>query len=92
MIKHARQNAVFEHFFLISKISRKRVVALVENGVEAPEDVGGIIYVSMFDDDWRQRVMREMEGVRVSVKNQLYAGTGAIKVSNAQGAGNAQFL
>ena len=81
LLKRARQNVVFEHGFLISKISRKRVVALVEDGVETPGDVDGVIYVSMSDDDWRQQIMREMEGAGVSIKNQLSAGTGAIKVS-----------
>lgn len=75
----ARQNVVFEHGFLISKLSRKRVVALVEKDVETPGDVDGVVYVSMSDDDWRQQIMKELQNAGVNIKNMLDAGIGSIK-------------
>jgi predicted nucleotide-binding protein len=35
--KRARQNVVLEHGWLMSKLSRKFVAAIVEDGVEFPE-------------------------------------------------------
>ena len=56
----ARQNVVFEHGYLVNKLGRKRVVALVEDGVETPGDVSGVLYISLSDADWKQKVLREM--------------------------------
>jgi len=39
----ARQNVVFEHGFLIGKIGRKNVVALVKGDVETPNDISGVV-------------------------------------------------
>lgn len=57
----ARQNVVFEHGYLINKLGRKRVVALVEDDVETPSDMSGVLYISLSDTEWKQRVLREME-------------------------------
>lgn len=43
----ARQNVVFEHGYLIAKLSRPRVAALVKGAVETPNDISGVVYVSM---------------------------------------------
>lgn len=43
----ARQNVVFEHGYLIAKLSRSRVAALVKGTVETPNDINGVVYVSM---------------------------------------------
>ena len=43
----ARQNVVFEHGFLIGKLKRENVCALVKDDVETPNDISGIIYVPM---------------------------------------------
>ncbi len=37
----ARQNVVFEHGYLISKLGRKRVIPLVSGKVELPSDING---------------------------------------------------
>lgn len=57
----ARQNVVFEHGYLINKLGRERVVALVESGVETPGDISGVIYISLQDADWKHQVMRELK-------------------------------
>lgn len=43
----ARQNVVFEHGYLIAKLSRARVAALVKGTVETPNDISGVVYVAM---------------------------------------------
>lgn len=58
----ARQNVVFEHGFLVSKLGRARVCALVEDGVETPNDVSGVVYV-LFDNQgaWRIKLSQELK-------------------------------
>ena len=43
----ARQNVVFEHGYLIGKLGRKNVCALVKGDVETPGDISGVVYTSM---------------------------------------------
>lgn len=57
----ARQNVVFEHGFLISKIGRNNVCALVKNEVETPNDISGVVYIKMDDDDgWHMKIAKEL--------------------------------
>lgn len=57
----ARQNVVFEHGFLIGKIGRGNVCALVKDNVETPNDISGVVYVKMDDDDaWHLKIAREL--------------------------------
>jgi predicted nucleotide-binding protein len=57
----ARQNVVFEHGFLIGKIGRKNVCALVKGDVEVPNDISGIVYIRMDDDQsWHLKIAREL--------------------------------
>ncbi len=58
----ARQNVVFEHGFLIGKIGRKNVVALVKGDVEKPNDISGVVYESMdISGAWMYSIAREMK-------------------------------
>jgi predicted nucleotide-binding protein len=58
----ARQNVVFEHGFLIGKIGRKNVCALVKDKVEVPNDISGVVYVKMDSDDaWTLKVAKELK-------------------------------
>lgn len=57
----ARQNVVFEHGFLIGKIGRENVCALVKSEVETPNDISGVVYVKMDNDDaWQIKIAKEM--------------------------------
>lgn len=57
----ARQNVVFEHGFLIGKIGRENVCALVKNDIETPNDISGVVYVKMDDEDaWHIKIAREL--------------------------------
>jgi len=58
----ARQNVVFEHGFLIGKIGRSNVCALVKGDIETPNDISGVVYVSMDESDaWRYTIARELK-------------------------------
>lgn len=58
----ARQNLVFEHGFLIGKIGRKNVCALVKGDVETPNDISGVVYVSMDKNEaWEYRIAKELK-------------------------------
>lgn len=57
----ARQNVVFEHGFLIGKIGRENVCALVKGEIETPNDISGVVYVKMDDEDaWHLKLAREL--------------------------------
>jgi predicted nucleotide-binding protein len=57
----ARQNVVAELFFLIGKLGRGRVCALVKGDVELPSDLAGVVHETMDDQGhWRYALGREM--------------------------------
>ena len=43
----ARQNVIFEHGFLIGKLGRQNVCALVKDQVEIPNDISGIVFIPL---------------------------------------------
>ena len=64
----ARQNVIFEHGYLMSKLGRERVCALVKGNVEIPSDLMGIVYVT-FDEDgaWKMKIANEMKTVGIDI-------------------------
>lgn len=64
----ARQNVVFEHGYLIAKLSRKNVCALVKGKVEIPNDISGVVYVP-FDTHgaWHLAVAKELRGAGYNI-------------------------
>lgn len=57
----ARQNVVFEHGYLIGKIGRPRVTAIVKGDVETPNDISGVVYVNMDTaGSWQEQLKVEM--------------------------------
>ena len=63
----ARQNVIFEHGYMVAKLGRDKVIALVEQGVEIPGDLSGVVYISMQDADWKVKVMRNLNGSGLQV-------------------------
>lgn len=61
LLNRARQNVVFEHGYLIGKIGRENVCALVKDAIEVPNDISGVVYVKMdADESWHLKVAREL--------------------------------
>ena len=57
----ARQNVIFELGYLSAKLGRRRVCALVEDGVETPSDYDGVVYVPLDDNGaWQWRLAKEL--------------------------------
>jgi putative nucleotide-binding protein containing TIR-like domain len=58
----ARQNVVFEHGYLMGKIGRENVCALVKGDIEKPTDISGVVYIPMDEGDgWKLAVAKEMK-------------------------------
>ena len=57
----ARQNVIFEHGFLIGRLGRDKVCALVQGKVELPSDIHGVLYVH-YDEHgaWKVTIAKEM--------------------------------
>jgi predicted nucleotide-binding protein len=58
----ARQNVVFEHGYLIGKLGRKNVAALVDGKLELPNDISGVVYIRMDEGStWQLELAKEMK-------------------------------
>ncbi|PGE92313.1 TIR domain-containing protein [Bacillus toyonensis] len=58
----ARQNVVFEHGYLIAKLGRSNVCALVKDNIEKPNDISGVVYVN-YDSGtgWHMELFKELK-------------------------------
>lgn len=64
----ARQNVVFEHGYLIGKLGRPRVAAVVKDTVETPNDISGVVYVALdAQGRWKEELKKEMRSVGYQV-------------------------
>lgn len=64
----ARQNVVFEHGYLIGKLGRHNVCALVKGDVEIPNDISGVVYVPLDSHGaWHLSVAKELRNAGYSV-------------------------
>ncbi len=64
----ARQNVVFEHGYLIGKLGRDKVCALVKGNVETPGDITGVVYTKMDDNGaWKLQLVRNMKATGLDV-------------------------
>jgi predicted nucleotide-binding protein len=64
----ARQNVVFEHGYLMGKIGRRRVAALVKGDLETPSDISGMVYVGMDPTKgWQLTLAKEMKALGLDV-------------------------
>ena len=61
LLNRARQNVVFEHGYLIGKIGRHNVCALLKGDIEVPNDISGVVYVKMDEEDsWHLKIAKEL--------------------------------
>lgn len=64
----ARQNVVFEHGYLIGKLGRPRVSAIVKGAIETPNDISGVVYIALDEQgSWKEDLKREMRSVGYQV-------------------------
>jgi predicted nucleotide-binding protein len=66
----ARQNVVFEHGYLMAKLGRENVCALVKGEIETPNDISGVVYVG-FDaqNAWKTEVAKELKACGYEIKS-----------------------
>ena len=64
----ARQNVVFEHGYLIGKLGRKNVSALVKGDIEKPNDISGVVYIPFDDNEgWKMSLAKDMKSAGYNV-------------------------
>jgi len=65
----ARQNVVFEHGYLIGKLGRSRVAAVVKGAIETPNDISGVVYITLDEQgDWKEELKKEMRSAGYGVQ------------------------
>lgn len=66
----ARQNVVFEHGYLMAKLGRENVCALVKGTIETPNDISGVVYVPLDQAGaWQKEIVKELRACGYIVKN-----------------------
>jgi predicted nucleotide-binding protein len=66
----ARQNVVFEHGYLMAKLGRENVCALVKGDIETPNDISGVVYVNLDQyGAWKNDVERELRACGYETKS-----------------------
>lgn len=66
----ARQNVVFEHGYLMAKLGRENVCALVKGDVETPNDISGVVYVPLDGfGGWKNGVVKELKACGYVIKS-----------------------
>ena len=65
----ARQNVVFEHGYLMAKLGRENVCALVKGDIETPNDISGVVYVQIDGfGGWKSEVAKELKACGYVIK------------------------
>jgi len=58
----ARQNVIFEHGYLIARLGRSNVCALVKDDIEKPNDISGVVYVNYDSGNgWHMELFKELK-------------------------------
>lgn len=62
MQDRARQNVVFEMGYFMARLGRERVLLLLQDGVERPSDLQGVVYTSLDKDGvWKYKLVKELK-------------------------------
>jgi predicted nucleotide-binding protein len=65
----ARQNVVFEHGYLMAKIGRENVCALVKGEIETPSDISGVVYTPLDSNGgWKIELTKELKACGYTIK------------------------
>lgn len=64
----SRQNVIFEMGYFIGKLGRSNVFELLENGVEKPGDLDGVIYTPVDSEGvWKFKLAKRLDAVGYSI-------------------------
>jgi predicted nucleotide-binding protein len=64
----ARQNVILEMGYFLGALRRTHVCALLEDGVEVPSDLSGVLYVPLDSAGaWKLRLAKEMKAAGIAV-------------------------
>lgn len=64
----ARQNVIFEMGYFIGKLDRAHVFELMEDGVEGPGDLSGVLYTAVDEEGmWKVKLAKRLKAVGYSV-------------------------
>jgi predicted nucleotide-binding protein len=67
-IPRGRQNVIFELGFFIGALKRANVAILVDDDVEKPSDISGLVYISLdAAGAWRHRLLKELQAAEIEV-------------------------
>ena len=62
LLPRARQNVVFEHGYLTTKLGRENICVLLDDKVEKPGDIDGLIYIELDDKGaWKNKLADNMK-------------------------------
>lgn len=65
--KRARQNVVFEAGYFIGKLGLDRVIMIYDEGIEAPGDLSGCVYILADPfDGWKEKVREEFRKMNIN--------------------------
>ena len=69
--QRARQNVVYEAGYFMGKLGRERVIMLVDNGIELPSDLQGVVYTD--SESWKTEVLQELQSIGYAIDfNKLF--------------------
>ena len=58
----ARQNVIFELGYMMAKLGRNNVCALLKDNVEKPTDYDGVVYIQLDNNGaWKQEIVKELK-------------------------------
>ncbi len=69
--QRARQNVVYEAGYFMGKLGRERVIMLVDEGIELPSDLQGVVYTD--SESWKTEVLQELQSIGYAIDfNKLF--------------------
>lgn len=69
--QRARQNVMYEAGYFMGKLGRERVIMLVDNGIELPSDLQGVVYTD--SESWKTEVLQELQSIGYGIDfNKLF--------------------
>ena len=69
--QRARQNVVYEAGYFMGKLGRERVIMLVDEGIDLPSDLQGVVYTD--SESWKTEILQELQSIGYAIDfNKLF--------------------